>query len=143
MRHLRLIPLILVAAVSGCGAGGPPTASVSGVVTYQGEPVKHAKVMFFPQGIPDAVTGFAQTDEEGKFTEVISGTKTGAFVGSNWVTITEEWPPDEEVPEDSEGMQLEPPRGPWAQKYRDSSDPAIKVEIAAGQDNQFTWEISE
>ena len=143
MRNLQLIVVIIVSAISGCGESGPPTAPVTGVVIYQGEPVEYAKVMFFPQGIPDAVTGFAQTDVEGKFSEVFSGTKKGAFVGTNYVTITEEWPPGEEIPEGPSGMQLEPPRGPWAQKYRDSSNPALKVEVVADQENHFEFDISE
>lgn len=143
MRNLLPIPLIVVAVLSGCGDGGPPTAPVTGTITYEGEPVKYAKVMFFPQGIPGALTGFAQTDEDGKFSQVFSGTKKGAFVGTNYITITEEWPPDEEVPVGPDGMQKEPPRGPWAQKYRDSSDPALKVQVDADGQNHFEFDLSE
>ena len=143
MRSIQISLMLVSVLIAGCGVSGPPTAPVSGVVTYEGKPVQYAKVMFFPQGIPDALTGFAQTDAEGRFTEVISGTKKGAFVGHNFVTITEEWPPDVEIPESPDGMQKEPPRGPWDQKYRDSTDPALKVDIVADGDNYFEFEISE
>lgn len=143
MRYIQLSLVFVFVLIVGCKDGGPPTAPVSGVVTYEGEPVQHAKVMFFPQGIPEALTGFAQTDEEGRFSEVISGTKKGAFVGHNFVTVTEEWPPGVEIPESPDGMQKEPPRGPWAQKYRDSTNPALKVDVVADGENYFEFEISE
>jgi len=133
------VTLVLSISVVGCsGASGPPTASVSGVLTYDGEPVKNANVMFFPKGVEGARTALAVTDAEGRFSNA-----DGVAVGSNFVTITEGWPPGEEIPTDDEGMEKDPPRGPWDNKYRDSTDPPLKVEIVAGQDNKFEWDISE
>lgn len=134
----------LLLAWAGCGEQGPAVAPVSGVVTYQGKPVQYARVMFFPQNVPGAQTGFAQTDAQGRFSEVLTGgTQSGAVVGSHFVTVTEGWPPAQEVPKDASGMQRTPPRGPWDQKYRDSSNPALKVEVVGGQDNHFDFELSK
>ena len=146
----RMIGMMVVASgllTIGCsGESGPPTAPVSGVVTYEGKPVQYANVIFFPQNIPDAHTAFAQTDEEGRFsgmTTAGSSVGSGAAVGSHFVTITEGWPPGTEIPETAEGMQKDPPPGPWGQEYRDSSNPKLKVEIVEGQENHFEWDISE
>jgi hypothetical protein len=135
---------IFISLTVGCGESGPPMAPVDGVVTYKGKPVQYANVMFLPQNVPGGQTGFAQTDAEGKFSKVLTGGKThGAVVGSHFVTVTEGWPPDQEIPTDQMGMQKSPPRGPWANKYRDSSNPALKVEVVAGQDNHFDFDVSE
>ena len=143
----RLIPfmVILGSFASGCSqSGSPPTAPVEGVVTYEGEPVQYAKVIFFPQNVPDAAVGFAQTDAEGRFSEVITaGSTGGAVVGSHFVTVTEGWPPDQEIPVDESGMEKSPPPGPWGQEYRDSTNPALKVEVVAGEKNHFDFELSE
>ena len=145
MYRLVWTVVIIGMCVAGCGKSGPPTAPVSGVVTYRGEPVKYARVVFFPQNVPAGRTGFAQTDEQGKFSKVITAgsNREGAVVGTHFVTVTEGWPPDIEIPVDSMGMQQSPPRGPWAQKYRDSANPALKVEVVADLENHFEFELSE
>ena len=148
MSRTTAITLLAGLFAIGCSSDpGPPTAPVSGVVTFKGEPVKYAKVMFFPQGIEGGHISVAHTDEEGRFTGVRTGqsrdTSGGAVVGSHFVTITEDWPPDEPIPETEEGMEMIPPRQGWAQAYRDSTDPKIKVDIVAGQDNHFEWELTE
>jgi len=136
---------MLVLLACGCSEKGPTTAQVSGVVTYKGEPVQHAKVLFFPQNIPDGRMAIAQADAEGRFNKVITPelTNDGAVVGTHIVTVTESWPADQEIPLDAMGMQKSPPRGPWAQKYRDSASGALKVDVIAGQENQFKFELSE
>lgn len=132
---------------AGCGETQPETAPVSGVVTYDGEPVQYAKVMFFPQDVEGGYISVAHTDEQGRFEGVRTGTSRdttgGALVGSHFVTITEDWNPDEPIPETDEGMEKIPPRGPWAQEYRDSTNPKLKVEIVAGKENHFEWDLAE
>lgn len=136
--------MALLGLLVGCSEDGPLTAPVDGIVKFEGKPVPHAVVMFFPQKVPNGRIGFAQADAEGKFTEVrTEGTSGGAVVGSHFVTVTEGWPPDKEIPVDNSGMQKSPPRGPWAQKYRDSSSGALKVDVIEGQDNHFEFELSK
>jgi hypothetical protein len=140
----RMLVTILIGLMMGCSKNGPPTAPVDGIVTYNGKPVAHAVVMFFPQNVPEGSIGFTQTDTEGKFADVrTEGTSGGAVVGSHFVTVTEGWPPGQEVPVDNSGMQKSPPRGPWAQKYRDSSSAALKVEVVRGQKNHFGFDLSK
>lgn len=144
MFRFLLTLLFLAVSVVGCGPGGPPTAPVDGIVTFEDTPVAHAVITFFPQNVKDGQTAYAQTDAEGKFSNALTGGKIdGAVVGSHFVTITEGWPPGQEVPIDASGMERSPPRGQWAQKYRDSTDPVIKVEVVADKDNHFEWDISK
>ena len=143
----RVIPIIvfLSSLSAGCSKSGPPIAPVDGVVTYKGKPVPYAKVLFLPQKVPEGSTGVALTDSEGKFSKVITTglSNNGAVVGSHIVTVTEGWPPDQEIPLDEMRQQKSPPRGPWAQKYRDSSNPALTVEVVAGQANHFEFDLSK
>jgi hypothetical protein len=140
---IRIMVLALCAA--GCSERGPAIAPVDGIVTYKGQPVRHAIVRFLPQNVPNGSPGFAQTDADGKFARVTTtgSSEDGAVVGSHFVTVTEGWPPGQEIPVDSMGMQKSPPRGPWSQSYRDSSNPALKVEVVAGKNNHFEFEISK
>ena len=134
----------------GCGKG-PEMAPVSGKVTYGGEPVQHAHVSFFPQGIPDApgetytaLLGKARTDEEGNIRNVTTLTKgDGAVVGNHVVTITEGWPAGKPIPIGGMGMERIPPRGPWEQTYRDSVGSPLTVEVVADQENHFEFDLSE
>lgn len=142
--RLKWLGLGVLAVLVGCGESGPPVAPVEGVVTYGGKPVAYANVMFFPQSVPGGMTGFAQTDAAGKFSSVLTGgTRAGAVIGAHFVTVTEGWPPDQEIPVDASGMQKSPPRGPWGQKYRDSTNPALKVEVKADTVNHFDFDLSQ
>jgi hypothetical protein len=130
---------------AGCSEEGPPIAPASGVVTYRGEPVKHAKVVFLPQDVPDGKVAVGLTDEQGRFSVTTVGrdsSREGAVVGKHFVAVTESWPPGAEIPVDSMGMQMPPPRGPWPQKYRDSASGALAVDVVADQDNFYELDLS-
>jgi hypothetical protein len=129
---------------TGCGSNGPEKAPVSGVVTHKGLPVKHALVTFFPQSISEAKIAFAQTDEQGRFKTLRSEHPgDGAAVGKHMVTVTESWPLGAEIPTTADGMQKPPPRGPWADKYRDSSGSPLTVQVESKKDNHFEFELSK
>jgi len=128
----------------GCGSSGPEKAPVSGVVTFQGRPVKHALVTFFPQSIAEAKMAFAQTDEQGRFKSLRSEDPgDGAAVGKHLVTVTESWPLGAKIPTTADGMQMSPPRGPWADRYRDSSGSPLTVQVESKTDNNFEFELSQ
>ncbi len=136
--------VLAIALMTGCGESGPPIARVDGVVTYGGKPVPYARVMFFPQNVTNGQIAFGQADEQGVFSKVLTGGKQdGAVVGHHFVTVTEGWPPNKEIPVDATGQEKSPPRGPWLQKYRDSTDPAIKVDVEQGKENHFEFDLSK
>lgn len=94
MRHLASL-LVLVSGIvlaSGCdsssGAGGNP---VSGKVTYNGNPVSGAEVVFHSQaqgGQPSEHVFRATTDDSGEFTLVITNEAIGVPVGTYSVTVS-------------------------------------------------------
>jgi hypothetical protein len=149
IRPLSAVYLVAIAVVSlgasGCGPSHPETAPVSGVVSFDGKPLAHVMVMFFPQDVTDARIGICMTNAEGKFTDVSTfGTGDGAVVGHHNVSVTEAWPPDiKEIPTDNSGMERSPPRGPWAAKYRDSTSGALQVDVIANENNVFEFELSK
>ncbi len=48
--RLRLICIVVVAALAGCNKGGLTKVIVSGDVTYNGQPVKNGEILFYPTG---------------------------------------------------------------------------------------------
>ncbi|WP_397571109.1 hypothetical protein [Schlesneria sp. T3-172] len=131
---------------TGCSSGDRPViATVQGVVTYRGEPVSYAKLVFLPQQVTGGEPCVGQTDEDGNFSKIVmakSGTE-GAVTGKYTVTVTEGWPPDDPIPTDDMGQEKSPPRGKWPQKYRDSASTALQVEVVADEDNYFAFDLSK
>ncbi len=137
----------MVASLLVCGCSGskkPEVAAVDGVITFQGKPVQHAKVVFLPQNIAGGSVCVGQTDEEGRFSRIVivdSG-QDGAVVGTYHVSVTEGWPAGKPVPVDDMGQEKSPPRQKWPQKYRDSASGALKVDVAAEKSNHFEFDLS-
>jgi hypothetical protein len=92
--HWRLtvgLTLAMFPAVAGCGSSDYPTASTSGIVICEGQPVAGAFVYFEPiaEG-EDAYVGkgaFARTDEAGRFVLSTYGSDDGAVIGPNRVRV--------------------------------------------------------
>ena len=74
-----------IVILSGCG-GDPNVATVSGLVTLDGEPLDRVSVLFQPEkgGRPS----FGVTDEQGRYKLTYSRTQKGASVGSCIVKVT-------------------------------------------------------
>lgn len=92
LRRLSLLAALAVAA-TGCGAGSYKTATVSGRVTLNGQPLADAAVMFNPVATPGNVApgpgATGVTDADGRYTLTLVGKTTkGAVVGKNRVEIT-------------------------------------------------------
>ena len=86
-RGLLLITACILGLASGCSRGRqyPPTHSVSGVVTVEGQPVADAIVSFLPDNGQNPANG--STDASGRY-ELTSFTRgDGAMEGSFRVTI--------------------------------------------------------
>lgn len=81
--------LMLLAAmfITGCGPSRPETASVEGIVTYQGKPVEGARVTFYPSGSRPAG---GLTDAEGKFKLMTFEQGDGVILGECTVTISKQ-----------------------------------------------------
>jgi len=72
-------------AVAGCGGRG--FAEVRGTVLVDGKPLQNAFVTFVPEG-PDAVRGVGSTNAEGRYRVIRPGSKVGAMIGKNRVSVT-------------------------------------------------------
>lgn len=76
----------------GCGESHPPVYPVTGVVTYNGQPVAEAEVVFLPQGEAAATAPSGTTDAAGRYalTTFFSAESQviGAQPGSYKVTVT-------------------------------------------------------
>jgi len=90
------VPVALLLAALGCGRGErPPLGTVSGTVTFDGEPLVGAVVIFEPDGAR-ASTGV--TDERGCYELTYLRDIKGAVVGRHTVriaTVAEEMPLDD------------------------------------------------
>lgn len=79
-------------AVLGCvvvaaGCGGRGFAEVTGTVLVDGKPLQGAFVAFQPDG-PDPVRGVGATNAEGRYRVIRPGSKYGAMIGKNRVSVT-------------------------------------------------------
>jgi hypothetical protein len=71
-------------ALAGCGRGGLNLAPVEGVVTYQGQPLADAGVLFKPTQGPFAM---GVTDADGRFS-LTTANQDGALIGDHKVAIS-------------------------------------------------------
>ena len=80
----------------GCGGAGYGEVGVSGVVTYNGEPLAHAHLSFQPVSTDESGFGpgsFGRTDEAGRFElRTVWPDAPGAIPGEHRVTISFEDP---------------------------------------------------
>lgn len=118
-----LLPVLATLLIAGCGADGPETAGVSGVVTLEGKPLKNATVIFSPvaEGRPSVAT----TDDEGHYTLMFTKDREGAEIGEHIVTVTTG---GEEYNED--GEEVERPERVPAMYNRDAT---YKKEVTPGE----------
>ena len=83
----HVVLLIVVAVSAGCGA---PTANysmipVEGTITFEGEPLSNAEVMF---DSPDGPRGFGVSDENGRFSVMTRQFGAGLPAGKYRVLVT-------------------------------------------------------
>jgi hypothetical protein len=146
------VVLSLVAAISGCGSGHPQTVPVSGVVTYQGQPVAGAQVSFLAEGAARA--GYGTTDDAGKFQLSTYGANDGAVLGSHTVTIVK---PTETVT--GAGMSPDDPdagyaaamaqaaqggsavKGVLPDKYANPNTSGLTADVTQAGPNEFTFAL--
>jgi hypothetical protein len=82
MRAVSLGCLVAAGALLLGGCGGPPTASVSGSVQVDGQPLKEGSINFVPEGGAGPTAGGTITD--GKYQ---IGRAAGLWIGKNKVEI--------------------------------------------------------
>lgn len=88
-----------LAAMVGCGDGGPRLVSVSGKVTLDGKPVPNAIVTFNPTGAGGS-NSLGRTDATGTYQLEFSQDRKGALVGDYVVDIVTKKVSKADMPDD-------------------------------------------
>tara|TARA_R110002111_G_scaffold262872_1_gene342338 strand:+ start:58022 stop:58462 length:441 start_codon:yes stop_codon:yes gene_type:complete len=115
--------LVCFALLTGCGSETEPTGSVTGNITYQGNPLTEGLVNIYSAG--RSVVGTAEIDTEGHF-EFAKPIATGDYQ----VYISP--PPPPAPPEPGQPpLKIKPPQK-IPQKYRAANTTDLKITITAG-----------
>jgi hypothetical protein len=127
-RHIRtLAALALFVAAGGCGGSG--LVSVSGKVTYRGQPVPSTIVTFQPDNGSRPSKGV--TDDEGRFTLRYSRQEGGVSRGAHTVFLTYHTSNEEETgqapPKASKELKA------VIARYGDPKTSTLHYEIKGGQ----------
>ncbi len=96
---------ILIFLLGLVGCSNPDLGQVTGIVTYENEPLADATVAFSPQS-PGGVFAVARTDEQGRYllaAPIKRGVTRGALAGQYNVTITKR----EIIPSEDETLYAE------------------------------------
>jgi len=137
-RRANSVTLVVIAicgmSLAGCGDGRPAPAPVTGVVTYEGQPVEGAHVVFYTQGTRPAM---GTTDAEGRFSLLTWKPGDGALQGEAVVCITKEEvirrKPDDPYAVASKSLLPE--------KYRVPAQSPLRAEVKPGEKNEFRFEL--
>src|SRR5262245_13255133 len=90
MRILRSFLLLLVAAhgLAGCGSNPPPLVAVTGKLTLNGRPLRHATVVFTPDRTKGSrgPQSFDVTTDDGAF-RLRTADGLGAVAGWHQITV--------------------------------------------------------
>lgn len=110
-------------AMIGCGSGGPPTATVSGVVKLHGKELAEGSVTFVA---PDGRTGSSAIKPDGTYAV------TDAPVGKAVVLVTA--PPPSTLGTLMPGGTKARPSVAIPKKYGDKTTSDLKHEVTAGKE---------
>jgi len=146
--------LILVPLLVGCGGdtGGadrPETVPVTGSVTYNGQPVEGATVTFVA-GASEGRGALGTTDASGKFQLTTFEAGDGAIPGSYKVTVAKTTGDSGPMTQE-DGVVVPPTGGPPTTevkdelpvKYKDASTSGLTADVQEGQDNEFTFDLTD
>ena len=153
-----LLLVAVVVGLAGCSADGLSTVPVSGKVTYKGQPVEGADVIFHSQA-EEGRNGSGRTDAEGKFqlsTYVRPDYQpAGVVAGEYKVTVTKLQSSGQSMsPEDmmkkmqasgGAGMRkaaIEPPKGVLPAKYADVKTSDLKATVST-ETAELTFELTD
>ena len=141
-RKTWIVGLVAVSVITAVGCGGGDKlrmADAAGTVTYNGDPLEGATVVFVPEsGLP--ATGI--TDAEGRFTWNTRG-DSGAVVGPGKVAITAvEQLIVVEGREPTADELANMSRSLLPEKYGHPTTSELSAEVKADEDNQFTFKLT-
>jgi len=144
-----LVLLLLTLGIIGCGDGQKTAELVPTevVVTINNQPLPNALVTLTPtaEGYGSSAIAFGVTDEKGR-AKLMCGSKEGACIGTNLVTVADAPPPEDTRGEDAaaqikgnqylKGLK----NRPIPEKYMSVSKSDLKIEIQKGQ-TEYTIDL--
>jgi len=148
---LILLTFVVISGTSGCGGASdaPKLYRVTGVVSYKGQNVPGAKVMFLGDGTKPPAVGI--TNDEGKYS-LSSLAGTGAVAGRHVVAVVKE---SEADPAEKINMSMEEaaaaaqkpdkPSKPMSlipAKYSSPQTSGLEFEVTSGT-NEFPIELKD
>jgi hypothetical protein len=142
---------ICLLGCSGGAKGGPKLVAVTGIVTYKGQPVPGARVMFLGDG--SQVPSVGVTASDGKFT-LASLTGAGAVPGTHLVAIQKEAEETstatfltmEEAVLEAQKPPPAPPKKPTSlipPKYAQAQTSGLQFEVKESGGNHFAIELTD
>jgi len=145
--------LALVVAISGCSNDPFPVHPVSGLVTYKGELLADASIIFIPRD-PNGRSAPGLTRHDGTFELMTVGARRlGAMIGDYDVLISKEFPVDaqgrqttfEAIEEAMAHLPENVSRQPRMvsaipEKYSDFRSPILQATVKRGQ-NDFVFDL--
>lgn len=130
----NLILPMMLAVCLGCGDERSAPAPVTGTVTYKGQPVEGARVMFYPHGTRPAV---GTTDANGRFSLLTWAPGDGALEGESVVCIGKtKMVASANSPYDK-GISLLP------DKYLAPSKSPLRAQVTAAGPNEFSFVLDD
>jgi len=79
--------IALTTLISGCGESGPPSGTLTGVVTYKGKPLPTGTITFVPQA-EETPFAYAEIEEDGSYVAETPDVGSSVEVGSYKVMIS-------------------------------------------------------
>jgi hypothetical protein len=128
-RGLIVVMSLATLSLPACSSRSdlPELAPVRGTVTMQGKPMSGVGVTFFPMGKGPIATG--NTNAEGQFVLMTSEPGDGASVGSHRVSLGSA----------EEGRR---PSMAIPEKYDRPDSSGLTAEVKAGEENNFTFDLT-
>jgi hypothetical protein len=142
MRFLRRLPaLALVLLPIGCRDDGRGLAPVSGTVTYNGKPLPHAYLGFWPEekGVRAAS---ATTDKEGRYRLSTFQPHDGARVGAHRVVVRAEELP-EGPPKAADDITAKRGRLLTPARYSSPETSGLTATVVARKNNVIDFQLTD
>jgi hypothetical protein len=127
---------LCISVLCGCGSGRPATFSVTGTVTYRGQPLEGARVMFIPKNTRPAV---GLTDAQGRFTLLSFAPEDGAVLGEHVVCVAKSTPD----PNDKSGSPYPKSLSVLPERYATPLKSPLKATVTAEGPNDFRFDLTD
>lgn len=139
----KVLFLVMLPLLSGCGSGELPVYSVSGEVRYQGKPADGAEIIFHPQGGSDEskqIRPNGRTDESGKFNLTTYKMGDGAPAGEYKISITLPGPIPGANPKDKSAAHAGPDL--LQGRYAEAEKSGLKATVTTSANQLPTIELN-